>query len=84
MRVRVSPAALFTPPQNSVDWGMAYEFLHIRENRLNSEANLLLLAIPAVVFFLTLSFLLWQFDRTQIAAGASQTEVLGTESEAGK
>jgi hypothetical protein len=61
---------------------MAYETVHVHTNRLNNEINPLLLAIPAVVFFLVLSFLLWQFDRNEIASGTNQASVLGEESEA--
>lgn len=63
---------------------MAYETVHLHSNRLNSDSSLLLIAIPAVVFVIVLGLFVWRFEQKEMAAGTSQTAVLGEESEKGQ
>ena len=54
--------------------------IHIRSNRENSRANLFLLLIPSLVFFLVLAFLIFKIKSLEVATIA-QPEILGTEAE---
>jgi len=59
---------------------MESETVHIHPNRLNHGLNLFLLFIPAIVFVLTLAFLISTKPKEDIAT-TSQPSILGDETE---
>jgi len=59
---------------------MESETVHLHTNRLNHGLNLFLLFIPAIVFVLTLAFLLSNRTKEDIAT-TSQPSILGDETE---
>lgn len=59
---------------------MDSETVHIHPNRLNHSLNLFLLFIPAIVFVLTLAFLISNKPKEDIAT-TSEPSILGDETE---
>ena len=55
--------------------------IHLHKNRLDRDLNLLLLLIPAVIFVLTIAYILTKAPEQKVATEAIESAILGTESE---